>query len=74
MESGNEGEVTDESIARKRKPNFSMNEISVITENIKNRSVCGGKIGSPSTKVSLCQKRCHGNTENTSMPCYCHIM
>ena len=35
-ESGNEGEVTDESIARKRNPNFSMNEISVITENVKN--------------------------------------
>ena len=34
--SGNEGEVTVESIARKRKPNFSMNEISVITENVKN--------------------------------------
>ena len=31
-----EGEVTDESMARKRKPNFSMNEISVITENVKN--------------------------------------
>ena len=36
VESGNEGEVTDESIARKRNPNFSMNEISVITENVKN--------------------------------------
>ena len=36
MESGNEGEVTDESKARKRKPNFSVNEISVITENVKN--------------------------------------
>ena len=36
MESGNEREVTDESKARKRKPNFSMNEISVITENVKN--------------------------------------
>ena len=34
--SGNEGEVTDESIGRKRKPNFSMNEISVITENVQN--------------------------------------
>ena len=33
VESGNEGEVTDESKARKRKPNFSVNEISVITEN-----------------------------------------
>ena len=36
VESGNEGEVTDESKARKRKPNFSVNEISVITENVKN--------------------------------------
>ena len=36
VESGNEREVTDESKARKRKPNFSMNEISVITENVKN--------------------------------------
>ena len=36
MESGNEREVTDELKARKRKPNFSMNEISVITENVKN--------------------------------------
>ena len=36
MGSGNEGEVTDESKARKRKPNFSINKISVITENVKN--------------------------------------
>ena len=36
VESGNEGEVTDESKERKRKPNFSVNEISVITENVKN--------------------------------------
>ncbi|XP_068712823.1 t-SNARE domain-containing protein 1-like [Montipora foliosa] len=36
VESGNEGEVTDESKARKRKPNFSVNEIFVITENVKN--------------------------------------
>ena len=35
VESRNEGEVADESKARKRKPNFSMNEISVITENVK---------------------------------------
>ena len=38
VESGNEVEVTDESIARKRKPNFSMNEISVITENVNKKS------------------------------------
>ncbi|XP_067044411.1 t-SNARE domain-containing protein 1-like [Acropora muricata] len=36
VESGDEREVTDESKARKRKPNFSMNEIAVITENVKN--------------------------------------
>ena len=34
VESGNE--VTDESKARKRKPNFSVNNVSVITENVKN--------------------------------------
>ena len=38
VESGNE-EVTDESKARKRKPNFSVNGISVITENVK-KSPC----------------------------------
>ena len=36
MESGNEEKFTDESIARKRKPNFSVNEISVLTEKVKN--------------------------------------
>ena len=36
VESGNETEVTDESKARKRKPKFSVNEISVIAENVKN--------------------------------------
>ena len=36
VESGNEEEFTDESIARKRKPNFSVNEISVLTEKVKN--------------------------------------
>ena len=36
VDSENEGKVTDESKARKRKPNFSVNEISVITENVKN--------------------------------------
>lgn len=35
VESRNEGEVADELKARQRKPNFSMNEISVITENVK---------------------------------------
>ena len=36
VESGGKGKVAYESRARKRKPNFSMNEISVITENVKN--------------------------------------
>ena len=36
MESGNEEEFTDESTASKRKPNFSVNEISVLTEIVKN--------------------------------------
>ena len=36
VESGNEGEITDESKARKRRTHFSVNEISVITENVKN--------------------------------------
>ena len=32
VESGNEEEFADESIARKRKHNFSVNEISVLTQ------------------------------------------
>ena len=36
MESGNEGKVTDESKAKKRKPNFSVNEVSVITKTVTN--------------------------------------
>ena len=32
VESGNEEEFADESIARKTRPNFSVNEISVLTE------------------------------------------
>ena len=32
VESGNEEEFADESIARKRKPTFSVNEISVLTQ------------------------------------------
>lgn len=37
-------------------------------------SVCRGKIVLLLINVSLSQKWCHGNTENASMHCYCHMM